>query len=172
MYNKFSDAAKTYNVSFVGQPHGTRKNVIASLNKRGITVDTFGKGWKNGRVTQNQMVRIFNGTKVNLNLSNSSWNFRTIFKNQQQIKGRNFEIPGCGSFLITNYVEGLERYYEIDKEVVCFHSIRDLEKLINYYIKNENEREEIALRGYNRTISEHTYENRFKELFNKMNLFI
>lgn len=168
-YTKFADAVKTYNVSFVGQPHGTRKKVIASLEHSGIPVDAFGKGWKNGRVTQNQMVRIFNGTKVNLNLSNSSWNIRTIFRNQQQIKGRNFEIPGCGSLLLTNYVERLERYYTIDHEIVCFRSIRELEKLIRYYLTHEQQREEIAFRGYQRTITEHTYEQRFNDLFKQMN---
>lgn len=168
-YTKFSDAIKTYDVSFVGQPHGSRKAVITSLKRSGIAVDTFGKRWKNGRVTQNQMVRIFNGTKVNLNLSNSSWNIRTIFSNQQQIKGRNFEIPGCGSFILTNYVEGLERYYAIDKEVVCFHSARELDKLISYYLVHEQEREEIAFHGYQRTITDHTYEQRFNDLFTRMN---
>lgn len=168
-YLKFDDAVKSYDVSFVGQPHGTRKRIVASLNRTGIVVDTFGKGWKNGRVTQNQMVRIFNGTKVNLNLSNSSWNIRTIFSNQQQIKGRNFEIPGCGSFLLTNYVEGLEKYYEIGKEIVCFRSVRELEKQIRYYLLKDDEREEIALNGYQRTIADHTYEHRFTDLFKRMN---
>ena len=38
----------------------------------------------------------------------------------KQIKGRNFEIPGCGGFLLTDYVPGLERYFQIGEEIVCY----------------------------------------------------
>jgi spore maturation protein CgeB len=167
-YRKYDDAVKTFDVSFVGQPHGTRKRTISSLQNHGITVESFGRGWNNGRITQTQMIRIFNGTKINLNLSNSSWNIRTIFRNQQQIKGRNFEVPGCGSFLLTNYVEGLEQYYDLENEIRCFSSPRNLRDQILYFLQHEDEREQIALNGYQRTLREHTYEHRFIDLFHNM----
>jgi spore maturation protein CgeB len=109
---------------------------------------------------------------VNLNLSNSSWNIRTIFRNKQQIKGRNFEVPGCGSLLLTDAVPRLDEYYCIDKEVVCFRSSKELTEKIRYYLSHDDEREAIAAAGYARTLKEHTYERRFIDIFDKMNFDI
>lgn len=58
-------------ISFVGRDNAWRRFVIKELKRRGIEVECYGFGWKNGRVTQHQMVEIFNRSKINLNLSNS-----------------------------------------------------------------------------------------------------
>jgi spore maturation protein CgeB len=162
------DVEKAYPVSFVGQPHGNRRRLIRYLARNRIDVAAFGNGWDRGRVSQEDMIRIFNASLINLNLSNSSWNIRTIFRNQQQIKGRNFEIPGCGGFLLTNYVQNLGEYFSLDNEVVCFSGKQDMLEKIRYYLTHDEERERIARAGYERTRREHTYTRRFKELFARM----
>lgn len=88
----------------------------------------------------------------------------------KQIKGRNFEVPGCGAFLLTEYVDHLEDYYEIGKEVECFRSLKELVEKIDYYLKHEEERERIAKAGYERTMREHTWEKRFNDIFKTMGL--
>ncbi len=167
-YVRIPDTVKEYDVTFIGQPHGNRRRLIHFLQDHGIHVEAFGRGWDKGRVSQEQMIHIVNASKINLNLANSSWNIRTIFRRQQQIKGRNFEIPGCGGFLLTNYVEGLEKFYDLNREIVCFHDKQELVSKIRYYLTHEQEREEIARRGYERTMREHTYEVRFKKLLDQM----
>ena len=159
---------KSFDVSFVGQPHGSRKRLMRFLARHGQSVETFGRGWKHGRVPQEEMIRIFGQSRINLNLSNASLNLHTIFRQRDQLKGRNFEIPGCGGFLLTNYVPDLERYYEIGKEIVCFENRRDLLAKIEHYLSHDVEREEIAGKGYQRMLHEHTYVHRFKELFSRM----
>lgn len=153
-----------YDVTFVGQPHGDRRLVIKRLRKAGIDVRTWGYGWKQGKVTQREMVQIFNQTKINLNLSNAS------VPGTDQIKGRNFEIPGCGGFLLTGYAPHLEEYYDIGKEIVCFDDIDDLMDKIRYYLVHDDEREMIALAGYQRTIRDHTYDKRFHHVFSHIGL--
>ena len=69
---KKMDLALKYDVTFVGQPHGNRRKIITKLKERGIDVQTWGFGWENGRVDLDQMIAIFNRSKINLNLSNSS----------------------------------------------------------------------------------------------------
>lgn len=167
-YVRLLDAKERYEVTFVGQPHGNRKGIVAYIKRNSTNIEAFGKGWENGRVSQEQMIQLFNESKINLNLSNSSWSIHTIFRRQQQIKGRNFEIPGCSGFLLTNYVNGLERYYAIGEEIVCFKNRRDLLRQIRHYLADEEDRKAIARRGYDRTIREHTYEERFRTLFGKM----
>jgi spore maturation protein CgeB len=62
---------KEINVSFIGQANAWRKFVIKTLRKKGIRVECFGYGWENGRISQQEMIEIFNKSRINLNLSNS-----------------------------------------------------------------------------------------------------
>ena len=87
-----------------------------------------------------------------------------------QIKGRNFEIPGCGSFCLTEYADDLESYYEIGEEIECFSTVKEAPEKIRYYLSHEEAREAIAKAGYERTLREHTYEKRFQEIFHRMGL--
>lgn len=190
---------KIFDVIFIGQPHGDRLKIIKFLKKSKVNVKCWGYGWDNktnnflfkafwffpkqfpilkekhseiikrnnlrSRVSQNEMIKLYNQSKIGLNLSNSSIN------SVQQIKGRNFEIPGTGCFLLTNYVKYLEEYYEIGKEIICFYNLEELVDEIKYYLKHESEREKIAECGYIKTINKHTYEIRFNEIFKKIGLF-
>ena len=98
-------------------------------------------------------------------------NFKSILdKKREQIKGRNFEIPGCRGFLLTHNADNLKDYYIEGKEIVIFRDTKDLIEKIRYYLKHETEREEIAKAGYERTLSDHTYEKRFNEIFKVIGL--
>ena len=86
----------------------------------------------------------------------------------KQVKARNFEVPGCGGFLLTGLGEGLEECYRLGKEVVCFESQDELLSKLNYYLSREDERAAIAEAGFQRTLREHTYERRFNEIFRRI----
>ncbi len=91
-------------------------------------------------------------------------------KTIEQIKARNFEIPGCGGFQISKFALGIEEYYSNGKEIIMFSDFDELIILIKYYLENSLEREFIRTRGYNRTAS-HTYDQRIKDLFYKLEVF-
>ena len=80
-------------------------------------------------------------------------------KNVETIKARNFEIPGCGGFELSQFALEIEDYYHIGKEIAVFSNIDDLTKQINYYLRFNEERENIRTNGYKRTINQ-TYESR------------
>jgi spore maturation protein CgeB len=219
------DLPLEHEVSFVGQPHGNRREIVQALRDAGVDVKVWGTGWESGRLSQEDMIRVFSTSRINLNLSNPSeptltplhrvWKgvrtrlshagnafpfgraIKSIGKRYlstienlalaakssdylrskhsqyqyiDQIKGRNFEIPGCGGFLLTGRAEDLESYYEIDKEVVCFDDTHDLLEKLRYYMTHEEERAAIAHAGYRRTLRDHTYPHRFAEIFQRMGL--
>jgi len=95
-------------------------------------------------------------------------NLKSVIKrrNAKQLKGRNFDVPGCRSFLLTDATDDLENYYQDGKEIVIYRDLKDLIKKIKYYLEHDKERENIAKAGYERTLREHTYEKRFQEIFN------
>jgi spore maturation protein CgeB len=191
-----SDLPKKNDVSFVGQYHPYRAWYLHHLRRAGIRVQVWGQGWGTGRLSQDQMVAAFNQSRINLNLSNSkSWDMRYVTtvarpirdslrawrdslrglhqpdaKVREQVKGRHFEINACGGFQLSYYVEGLERHYRIGEEVALYASPEELVEKVRYYLKHEDEREAIAQRGYERTLRDHSMEERFRQIFVRIGL--
>ena len=189
---------QSFDVSFIGQPHSNRKKIIRKLKKENISVICRGQGWNDGRVSHQEMVNIFLNSKINLNFTSSSQtiniksfikiflkksknfynfnslneiksNFKNFFKeNQKQIKGRFFEITGSGGFLLTEYAPYLDRYFEIEKDIVVFKNYNELVSKIKFYLKNDKMREEIAKNGQLKVLKNHTYHHRFDEIFKKI----
>jgi spore maturation protein CgeB len=84
-------------------------------------------------------------------------------KNKEQLKGRHFEVNGCGACQISYYMEDLERCYDIGNEILIFMDIDDLIEKIQYFLKHEEEREAIADAGHRRALRDHTYAARFMD---------
>jgi len=158
------DLPYKYDVSFVGQPHGDRVKVIAALRAAGLRVDAFGYGWPGGRISTYEMNRIFCQSRVNLNLSNAS------VGGVNQIKGRDFEIPGCGGFMLTGENAALRDYFLPGKEIATYTDIPDLIEKARYYLAHDAEREAVKEGGYKRALKDHTYEARLKEVFQALQL--
>lgn len=158
LYENFS-LSKKYDVSFVGQCYGKRKEFVDVLRKEGIKIETFGRGWKNSsRLSQADLIKIFNQSKISLNISFASKGERI------QIKGRDFEAPGCGGLLVTAKNDTLEEYFDVGKEIITYKDVKDAAKKIKYYLEHEDELKKISQKGYNRIIKEHTFEKRFKKI--------
>jgi len=152
---------RIYDITFVGQPYGKRAEVIEKLKKRGINVTVFGRGWKNTNIapSQSEFIRIYNQSKICLNMQYAS------VGSSMQLKGKDFLAPGCGSLLLTNDTEQIKKYFTPGEEIITYKDANDAAEKIKYYLKNEDERERIAQKGYERVMREHTYEKRFSEIF-------
>ena len=143
------DIEKTIDVGFCGNVLN-RGHVINSLDKYSIKKDIF--------VIGDDMVDVINSYKIHLNCNISN-----------DINYRTFETTGCGTFLITNYTPGLEKLFDIGKEIVVYNDLNDLDNKVKYYLENEEERENIANAGYERSKTDHTYYERAKTLVDIIN---
>jgi spore maturation protein CgeB len=189
---------KDIDVSFVGQRKSGRTKVIDALRRAGINVQCFGFGWPNGKVSHEEMLKIFGRSKICLNLTDrkSLWDPSVIgrlffrksisrivpdFHFADNLKAylhfpiihthaRPFELAGCRAFVISGWSEDIGKYYEENKEMVFYKLNVELIEKIKYYLEHDVERERIARAGYDRTIKEHTYEKSFKEIFSKIGL--
>jgi spore maturation protein CgeB len=176
------EVPKDIDVSFVGGFHPWRAWVLKRLRRAGIRVAVWGNAWPNGVLSTRGMVDVFNRSKVNLNLSDSvSWDLRYLVsshravrnllvsrKRGEQLKGRHFEITGCGGFQLTFYTEDLERHFEISREIAVYHDEEDLVEKVGYFLRNDAEREAVAEAGWRRALRDHTYERRFRELIEEI----
>ncbi|MCM8800415.1 MAG: glycosyltransferase [Candidatus Omnitrophica bacterium] len=101
-----------------------------------------------------ELVKVYNAAKIVLN----------IHSPQTCPIMRDFEVTACGAFLLTDYVNGLEDFFKINQEIVCFKDKDELRELINFYLRDPQKRQEISMRGQQRAYLEHTYVQRMKEL--------
>lgn len=156
---------KIYDVSFVGRSYGERKEFIRTLKKKGIDVRVFGQGWENGnRVSQADLIKIFNQSKISLNISFASKGDKI------QIKGRDFEAPGCGSLLLTKDTEEIAEYFIPEKEILTYHDVSEVADKIKYYLQHNEERKRICQAGYERCLRDHTWHKRFEMIFHEIGL--
>jgi spore maturation protein CgeB len=119
------------------------------------------------------MVHVFGSSRINLNLSNSSARrkgLRLRRSRPSQVKGRNFEVPGSGGFLLTEGLPHLDEYFELGREVAVFDSPEDLVHQVGYWLEHPEERAAVAQAGYRRVLAEHTYDHRFARIFESMGL--
>jgi len=150
-------------VSFIGWAHGNRPQILSFLLQSGLPLKVFGPGYVDRpRLPFHQMVRMFSRSKINLDLSVTS------SMNTLQLKGRTFEVPGTGGFLLTGPCDELGDYYKPGIEVGVYESIDDLVVKARSYLEHEDERELIARRGYERTLAEHTWQHRFEQVFDQV----
>ncbi|GAB4297630.1 MAG: hypothetical protein Kow0098_22020 [Ignavibacteriaceae bacterium] len=182
---KKADLPQKYEISFVGGFSPYRKWVLNLLRKDGIKVNVFGRGWDSDKnwVSQEKMVEIFNSSAINLNLSNAvnrdiSFVLNSLFsfksmkelillkKHREQVKGRHFEINGCGGFQLSCYVPGLNEFYLIDREIAVFDNPYNLAEMIKLYMNDDKLRTDIASGGYVRSHREHTAHKYLKNLIN------
>lgn len=189
IYKKL-DLPKIYDVTFLGGVSPLRKWTINKLKKEGINLKVFGRGWHNNEewISHEKMVEIFNQSKINLNLSNAisyDLNFllhsvsspraiRQILllkKHREQVKGRHYEINGCGGFQLSYYVQGLNLAYEIENEIAVFDNIYTLAETIKFYLANEKLRENIATNGLKKSNEKHTAQMYLKNLIDKATEF-
>lgn len=184
---------KDIDVGFVGQYKPGRARVLARLLRAGIAVEAFGYGWPNGKTSQDEMLRVFARSKININLTARQYIWSPSVLGRLVLKksvnrlvpdfhlidnlravlhfptlhthARPFELAGCRAFVISGRSEDISHYYAEEKEMVFYSSADELAEKIRYYLPRDAEREKIADAAYKRTIAEHIYEKRFKDVF-------
>jgi len=77
---------------------------------------------------------------------------------------RLFEATGMGTMPITDWKINLHEMFEPGIEVVAYRTPQECVRLARYYSEHEDEREAIARAGQQRTLREHTYHHRMREL--------
>ena len=145
-----------YKVTFIGSAHGDRIKRISKLRSLGIDVKCFGYGWPSGPIAAETIPEIIRDSVISLNFANS--------RGVNQIKARNFEVPGAGGFLLTESAPDIEKYYLPNQEVVTFSGLSDLSEKVKYFLSHPNARDSIAFAGFQRTRKDHTYDQRMKDV--------
>lgn len=155
---------KKFDVGFVGGKYGYREQVINFLRTNDINVECFGNGWDNGRLPMDKTNEFFNECKIILGFGTIGY-----CKDFYALKLRDFDATLSSSCYVTNYNEDLISLFEKDEIVLCKDISSFLTK-IRYLLENEKTLNLIAKRGHERSKKDHTYELRFKNLYEFLGL--
>lgn len=142
---------KSYDIGFVGNDGGVpRKFYLQEIRER--YPNSF-----IGRADYNDMSRVYSSSKIGFNFAIRG----------ECLTMRSYEIMACGAMLLMKRLrdDSAEKMGFVDrKHLVIFDGPEDLFGLIDYYLKNTREREEIAENGYRFVIENHTYTKRLGEI--------
>jgi len=173
---ELSDDERDYygsDVSFVGAGYYNRRLLFKGLVDYDFKI--WGSDWDMNsllsryiqraaeRVDTDETVKIFNASKININLHSSTYH-NGVNPFGDFVNPRTFEIAACGAFQLVDRRSELAELFEIGKEVIVFEDLEGLKQKIAYYLDNPAEREKIAESARQRVLREHTYEHRMSEM--------
>lgn len=173
--------AKEYigDVVFIGNfslGHYYRFEVLEFLLKNGIDLTIYGKGKDYIPVHSMvydkikaplfglEMYHTYRKYKIAIHIHTTGKETDGFNWSQYAGAKRLFEITGAGAMLLTSFQENVQDLFEIDREVITYQSPQELLEKINYYLSHQTESEKIAERGMQRTLKDHSFNNRAKEL--------
>ena len=109
-------------------------------------------------VPVDQLVRTYRNAKVgiNIHLTFGPCNMRL------------YELPANGVMQICDCADGLGQVFEIGQEVVAYRTIEEAIAQIEYYDAHQDERIEIAVRGFRRVMKDYTRRQTFAQAVEKI----
>lgn len=117
---------------------------------------------KGARVSSEDCVKIFNATKINLNL-HSSVQVDDLVTFGDFVNPRTFELAACGAFQLVDKRSLLDEAFA-EGELATFTSMDELVEKIEYFTAHSEEREAIAIKSRERALKDHTYTKRMRTL--------
>lgn len=158
--NKFRplNLKKKYDVVFVGTPKGDRLKYARHLLNKGVNFVLGGAGWDDypefngkylGKIPDEDFVKLINESKINLCFSQNFFSVPHVLE-------RSLAVNACKSFALTEYVEGYFSKFKEGKDFASFKNEDEMVEKINYYLKNEKEREKIAENAYNLIVKKYS----------------
>ena len=100
--------------------------------------------------------KVYYSSKINLNIT-----LRSIAGG---VPARVFDVMSVGGFLLSNWQEEIPELFVEDKEIVTYKTPEELVDKADYYLRHENERVRIAINGYQKVKTQHTYEHRLAKI--------
>lgn len=168
---KIGKKKRIYDVSYVGAftPHHSEGNKMLETLASEVKVDFWGYGQNtllptspirknfHGQAWGREMYEIFAKSKI---VVNRHINVAENYANNLRM----YEATLMGVLLITDHKKNLDKIFKVGKEAVAYKNSSGLIKKVKYYLDHDKEREKIAKAGQKRTLKDHTYDVRMKEL--------
>lgn len=159
-------------IGFLGAGYPNRRLAFRPLVGRDFKI--WGSDWEGegplaahvqrggARIEAEESVKIYNATRVNLNL-HSSLRTSELVSNGDFVNPRTFELAAMGAFQLVDRRSLLPELFAPD-ELATFGSLDEFYAAIDYFVQHPEEREGFAARARARVLRDHTYEARMARL--------
>ena len=163
--NEFTDIPliDCEDVVFVGKSGGKvgREDYINFLDSSNINFASYGSSSANDVVSREKMYSLFRSSRISLNFTGVSLTTPldsdiSINRRVRGVKGRCQKIALCGGFVLSEYVPGIEKLFDIGQEIDVFNSKRELSEKINFYLANPLIRSNMAEKANLKAISKYS----------------
>jgi len=171
LINEVKNDGKKYDFTFVGglgRRYWKKRTECAEYLASNTNFKWWGiKGSDIGE--SNSLSKSYNGIKSGIEMMQIYKDSKIVFNDYGEIaegeavNQRIFEVMGIGSLLLTRHADNIKKIFPPDTHVM-FKDERDCADKVNYFLKNEKEREEIAANGQRFILENFNYKNIMKEL--------
>ena len=79
---------------------------------------------------------------------------------------RIFELASMGSCIVTNPYNGIEEWFEPNKEIIIVNDLKETLEIYSNLLDSSESRESLGQAARKRFLKEHTFEHRCSQLFN------
>jgi glycosyltransferase involved in cell wall biosynthesis len=121
------------------------------------------------RLLQRDLVRMFSQSRLSLGFATAGDSHRAE-KRLTHLRLREFEAPMSGALYLTEDQPELAEYFTPGQEVLTYSDRDDLLDKARFYLAHQELAERIRRAGHERALREHTWQDRFKELFAELGL--
>lgn len=156
-------------VGALGRAQHARGNQLLERAAARVPIDFWGYNLDGG-AAESPVVRRYHGEAWGIDMFRILAQARVAVNRHIDVAEDNannmrlYEATGVGSLLLTDAKRNLGELFEVDREVVAYRDEDGLVEAIKYYLAHEDERREIAAAGQQRTLRDHTYAVRMREL--------
>ena len=121
-------------------------------------------------VSDEELIALYSKSRLSLGILDVHDGHDPTKQVLQHMHLREFEAPMCGALYLTGFTDELAECFEPDSEVLVYRDIGELIDKTRFYLRNPEAGERIRHAGRRRALSDHTYHQRFEQLFSRIGL--
>ncbi|MBO8168633.1 MAG: glycosyltransferase [Thermoanaerobacteraceae bacterium] len=167
-----------HDIVYVGSNYKRRlkaiNTIINPLVKAGYDLKVWGHWWNNkempyqlpagnyaGLLPYHKLAQVYSSAKIVLGM-------HAVDTSKSHSSRRTYEVLGCGAFYLTQYTPTHETLFENRKHLVWSKSAEETLELVDYYLRHDDERQQIAVNGQEEVYAKHTYAHRAEKVINTL----
>ena len=160
---------------FVGGPTSRRIRMLDAIHNRNLKIYGYNEekwcshfrlktAYQYPVFDRDELVKIYNASLSSINITREH--------GESSLNMRVYEAMACGSLLLTDDKKDAHELFNPDREILIYRGEQDFREKVEWITKNRAWAHEIACRGRERILSEHTYFRRIQALIPVIGRFI
>ena len=147
--------SKNIDVVFVGTANKKRKKFIKYLLNNHINVITYGDGWDNAAIYNEELVNIYNKSKIALN----------FIKERDNFSVRLYQVMSTGCFMLSEHSTAIDNNFKKELHLETFMNKKECLEKIKKYLSDTHSRDFIRKTGMKFVCKNYNWENILKKYF-------